>query len=263
MVAVPLTGMTLPGPVASSGSISLAYPAGFTQASFTGTAANPVGEVVVNGNDLYFEAEDEVVFTYGDAAISIQNLTGQTWPTGAAVAASAAYRVPTVSDVDAGNTGWEEIDQAIDNDDVFEDAGEYPTYALARRETSPGVFEDGAILLAEGATLEGEPTGAPTATTPAAGVLTLNFTSGNVYATVDANVTEVAITADSLALYATRTVWLLASGGARTITGWPAAWLLPSFADPTLSIASGKVVTCEIYRASETVFHVTIGNELA
>ena len=71
--------------VANAGTLTVAYPAGTTQASFIGAnAAANTGAAVLNGNEVYPEAASgvRVNFTYGASDITVTNNTGITWPAG-------------------------------------------------------------------------------------------------------------------------------------------------------------------------------------
>ena len=75
--------------VANAGTVTLPYPAGTTQASFTGANASADGGVVLNDNDFFPEAVSgvRVNFTYNGGDITLTNNTGQTWPAGTRVLA--------------------------------------------------------------------------------------------------------------------------------------------------------------------------------
>jgi hypothetical protein len=81
--------LTLASSVADGGTVTLAYPAGTTQASFIGANASADGAVVLNDNDLFIERVSgvRVNFTYGSSDITLTNNTGQSWPAGTRVRA--------------------------------------------------------------------------------------------------------------------------------------------------------------------------------
>lgn len=71
--------------VANSGTVTISYPSGTTQASFTGSKASANGQVTVNGNEVYKQADSKCSFTYGASDITVTNTSGVTWPAGASV----------------------------------------------------------------------------------------------------------------------------------------------------------------------------------
>lgn len=71
--------------VANSGTVTIAYPSGTTQASFTGTRYSANGQVMLSGNDLYREADSKCTFAYGASDITVTNTSGVTWPAGATI----------------------------------------------------------------------------------------------------------------------------------------------------------------------------------
>lgn len=74
--------------VADTGTVTLAYPTGTTQASFTGAnAAANTGVAYINDNDEYPEASSgvRINLTYGGSDITLTNNTGQTWAAGSTV----------------------------------------------------------------------------------------------------------------------------------------------------------------------------------
>jgi hypothetical protein len=79
------TTVTLASAVANAGTVDIAYPAGTTQATFTGTnAAANTGFVVLNDNETIPEAASgtRVGISYGADDITITNNSGVTWPVG-------------------------------------------------------------------------------------------------------------------------------------------------------------------------------------
>lgn len=80
-----VTTAVLATAVANAGTVVIPYPAGTTQATFTGTnAAANTGAVVLNSNEVYPEAASgvRVAITYGASDITITNNTGASWPAG-------------------------------------------------------------------------------------------------------------------------------------------------------------------------------------
>jgi hypothetical protein len=101
MVAVNLPAVILKGPVANNGTVSFAYPTGFTRSMFLGAAVG--GQAVVNDNDLYSEDEREISIAYNASTIVVTNKTGLTWPTKAKVRVQASRSAtPTSTLVSAG-----------------------------------------------------------------------------------------------------------------------------------------------------------------
>lgn len=80
-----IVNTTLAAAVANAGTVTLAYPAGTTQASFTGANASADGAVVIDSNDVFNEAVSgvRVNFAYGADNVTLTNNTGITWPAGA------------------------------------------------------------------------------------------------------------------------------------------------------------------------------------
>lgn len=71
--------------VADTGTVTLPYPPGTNQASFTGRNASADGVVVVNDNDVYAEDDPGIGLTYGVSNITLTNNTEQTWTAGSRV----------------------------------------------------------------------------------------------------------------------------------------------------------------------------------
>jgi hypothetical protein len=84
-----VVNVTLAAPVADAGTVTLAYPAGTTQASFIGANASADGAAIINDNDFYRELVSgvRVNYTYGSSDITLTNNTGVTWPAGARLTA--------------------------------------------------------------------------------------------------------------------------------------------------------------------------------
>lgn len=84
-----IVNTTLASAVADAGTVTLSYPAGTTQASFTGANASADGAVVIDSNDVFQELESgvRVNFTYGASNVTLTNNTGTTWPAGASLTA--------------------------------------------------------------------------------------------------------------------------------------------------------------------------------
>lgn len=83
-----VTSVVLGAAVANAGTVTVPYPAGTNQASFTGANAAPnTGAAVVNDNDFYPEAAAgvRVNLAYGGSNVTLTNNTGVTWPIGATV----------------------------------------------------------------------------------------------------------------------------------------------------------------------------------
>ena len=77
--------LVLAAAVANAGTVTVAYPAGTTQASFIGAnVATNTGAAVLNGNEVYPEAGSgvRVNFTYNGGDITVTNNTGVTWAAG-------------------------------------------------------------------------------------------------------------------------------------------------------------------------------------
>jgi hypothetical protein len=79
---------TLASAVANAATVTVAYPAGTTQASFIGANAAPnTGFLVLNGNEVYPEATSgvRVSFSYGAGDVTVTNTTGVTWAAGSTI----------------------------------------------------------------------------------------------------------------------------------------------------------------------------------
>lgn len=68
--------------VADNGTVTLSYPSGTTQATFTGVNAAADGVVVRNHNEVYQEADPGMSLTYGSSDITLTNLSGVAWAVG-------------------------------------------------------------------------------------------------------------------------------------------------------------------------------------
>ncbi len=82
--------ITLTAQVNNAGTVTVAYPAGTTQASFIGAnAAAHTGSLVLNGNEVYPEAGSgvRVNFTYNAGDVTVTNNTGVAWPAGSTIRA--------------------------------------------------------------------------------------------------------------------------------------------------------------------------------
>lgn len=66
---------TLTAAVADAGTFTVAYPAGETQASLTGTTG---GSVAVGENDVWDQADPGFAFAFGASNITVTNNTGYT-----------------------------------------------------------------------------------------------------------------------------------------------------------------------------------------
>ena len=84
-MAFKLVTVVLAADVADAGTVTLGYPAGTAQADFTGVNASDDGFAVVNDNDLYTEADEDIALAYGGSDITLTNNSGQTWTAGSTV----------------------------------------------------------------------------------------------------------------------------------------------------------------------------------
>jgi hypothetical protein len=115
--------------VTHTSSTTVSYPAGYAQADFTGGNASATAVVVINGNDVYEEADSKVALTYNAASVSVQNLSDVTWPTGAEVLAELAFQ--SLSDDDDEDLSL--VDSAIRDSEELqaladEGGADYATY---------------------------------------------------------------------------------------------------------------------------------------
>lgn len=116
MAIVAAPEFTLAAAVASpAGTVTLGYPTGTTQASFTGANALATAYLLLNDNDRYEEVDDEFDIAYGASLITITNKTGYSWPAGTRVraglarVASSNYSGPVASAI-TNPTGGSTID---------------------------------------------------------------------------------------------------------------------------------------------------------
>jgi hypothetical protein len=73
--------------VANSGTFTVAYPAGFSQAAFLSGLARPAGHyMIVNDNDRWTGAASQMSVSFGVSDITVTNSTGTTLPAGSRVA---------------------------------------------------------------------------------------------------------------------------------------------------------------------------------
>jgi hypothetical protein len=74
---------TLAAAVASpAGTVTLAYPSGFTQAMFTGANASGTAYLLRNDNDRFEEVDDEFDIVYNASDFTVTNKTDLTWAIG-------------------------------------------------------------------------------------------------------------------------------------------------------------------------------------
>ncbi len=92
-MAFSIVSTVLASAVANGGTVTLSYPTGTTQMTFTGANASASGQVTVNDNERYVERASgvRVNFTYGASSITLTNNTGVTWPAGATIRAQLGY----------------------------------------------------------------------------------------------------------------------------------------------------------------------------
>jgi hypothetical protein len=127
------------------------------QANFTGANASATGQVAINDNDIYEEAEEDVAFTYGASTISVQNATGLTWPAGALIRVQAA-RTATPAAGGGGSsltaaTLVATMAEAAADEALGPQMGEQIDAALATREEEDqrtALATRGALILADG-----------------------------------------------------------------------------------------------------------------
>ena len=82
------TTLVIATDVADTGTVTVSYPAGTTQATFTGANAAPnTGVLFMNENDRYDEKASgvRINLSYGGSNITLTNNTGQSWPAGSTV----------------------------------------------------------------------------------------------------------------------------------------------------------------------------------
>lgn len=81
-----------------AGTVTFAYPTGFTQADFTSTNAATNAYLYVDNNDRYEEADDEFDISYGASDVTVTNKTGATWAVGTALTVNLANALPVTID---------------------------------------------------------------------------------------------------------------------------------------------------------------------
>lgn len=77
--------ITLGTAVANAGTVTVAYPAGTDQDTFTAPLASMTGSVAINNNDVFPQAASgagTIALTYGESNITVTNNTGAAWPVG-------------------------------------------------------------------------------------------------------------------------------------------------------------------------------------
>lgn len=79
MSSLAVTRAVLASQVANTGTVTIPYPAGTTQASLITSTG---GELTLNNNDRYVQAGSgvRVEFTFGASDITVTNQTGVAWP---------------------------------------------------------------------------------------------------------------------------------------------------------------------------------------
>ena len=83
---------TLAAELADDVTLTLAYPTGTNQAYFTGGNANATGQLSINNNDVYEEADaDTFSLTYGASNITFTNLLGVAIASGSDLRIGLAY----------------------------------------------------------------------------------------------------------------------------------------------------------------------------
>lgn len=88
MAALATTSTVLAAAVTNTGTLTVSYPTGSSQASLIGSTG---GRAVINNNDAYPQAASgagTVAFTFGSSNITVTNNSGVTWPVGAALIVS-------------------------------------------------------------------------------------------------------------------------------------------------------------------------------
>ncbi len=80
-----VTTIVLASAVADDGTVTFAYPSGYTQASFTGANASATGVAVLDNNLVIEEGDPGIGLSYGASLVTLTNLTGVAWPAGATV----------------------------------------------------------------------------------------------------------------------------------------------------------------------------------
>lgn len=73
------TKMTLAAPVANAATITVAYPAGFTQAMLTGSTG---GQLALKSGETFTQADGKITIAFGASNITVTNATGGALPAG-------------------------------------------------------------------------------------------------------------------------------------------------------------------------------------
>jgi hypothetical protein len=100
-----VTEVVLAAAVADAGTVTLAYPSGYTQASFIGAnIATYTGAAVLNNNEVYPEAVSgvRVNITYGASDITLTNNTGTTWTAGSTLSVQLGFAGNDAPGINAG-----------------------------------------------------------------------------------------------------------------------------------------------------------------
>lgn len=86
-----LVETTLAAAVADDGTFTVAYPAGTNQAFFIAGNASATGQMVVNNNDVWEEADPGISISYDASEVTITNLTGAALAAGSELKIGLAY----------------------------------------------------------------------------------------------------------------------------------------------------------------------------
>lgn len=92
-MAFGITTTVLASAVADSGTFTVLYPSGLTQANFLYGLSQPSGNIMsVNAVNRYTQADSKFSVSYGSSDITVTNSTGETLPAGATVKLQLQYR---------------------------------------------------------------------------------------------------------------------------------------------------------------------------
>lgn len=88
-MAFDIINATLASAVVNGGTVTLSYPSGRNQLSYTGVNQSSTGQVTVNNNERYDEraSGSRINFAFGVASITLTNNTGVTWSAGSTIRA--------------------------------------------------------------------------------------------------------------------------------------------------------------------------------
>lgn len=77
-----IVNLVLGSAIANSGTLTVAYPSGTAQATFTGGNAAADGVAILDDNAVLRQSASQIGLTYGGSNITLTNSSGVSWPAG-------------------------------------------------------------------------------------------------------------------------------------------------------------------------------------